>query len=278
VDKKPGRRRKLVWWLGGAAIGVVALAGAGPFIYIHLIEGSAAPKLALPGHKSTSAKTGSGVVVDSPGISGTWSVGSGSVAGYRVQEVLIGQAATAVGRTSSVSGHLAINAAMLTSATFSVNMATVESDQSQRNAQFDGRIMDVAKYPIATFTLTTPVSLGSIPAIGKVVDVKATGNLSMHGVTRPLTLTIQAERETSTTMDVLAHSSVLFSDWDIQNPSVGGFVTTANRGTLEVLLHLTEGSSSGTVTTTTTLGSGSSTGGPVTIPSTTVPPLSVRGN
>jgi polyisoprenoid-binding protein YceI len=34
-------------------------------------------------------------------------------------------------------------------------MDTIHSDKSERDAQFDGRIMDVAQYPTGTFTLTS---------------------------------------------------------------------------------------------------------------------------
>ena len=44
-------------------------------------------------------------------------------------------------------------------ASFSVPMDTIHSDKSQRDAQFDGRIMDVAQYPTGTFTLTSPIDL-----------------------------------------------------------------------------------------------------------------------
>jgi polyisoprenoid-binding protein YceI len=124
-------------------------------------------------------------------------------------------------------------------ATFTVQMASVVSDKSQRNAQFDGRIMDVATYPTSTFRLTKPVALDSIPAVGKTVEVSATGDLTMHGVTKTLTIELSAERVPSG-IDVLGDADILFSEWNIVNPSVGGFVTTANHGTLEVLLHLTK--------------------------------------
>jgi polyisoprenoid-binding protein YceI len=265
------------WALIGAAV-VVVLAVGGPFLYIHLIEGTAAPKLALPKNTTTTASGSSTASTAAVGINGTWSVGSGSVAGYRVDEVLIGQHATAVGRTSSVTGHLTLSGADLTAATFSVAMDTVKSDQSQRNAQFDGRIMDVSQFPTATFTLSKPVSLGSVPAVGTAVHLTASGELKLHGVTKPITLTISAERTSTTELDVLADGTVVFAHWNISNPSIGGFVTTANQGTLEVLLHLSLGAASPSGTTTTTIGVGASTGGgPPTIPSTTVPPLNIGG-
>ena len=42
-------------------------------------------------------------------------------------------------------------------------------------------------------------------------------------------------------IDALADIPIPFAEWNISNPSIGGFVTTADSGTLEVLLHLTQG-------------------------------------
>jgi polyisoprenoid-binding protein YceI len=114
-------------------------------------------------------------------------------------------------------------------------MATVVSDKSQRNAQFDGRIMDVSSYPTGTFTLTKPIALGTLPAVGVIKSYSATGNLTLHGHTRSVTFTLNAER-TATTIEVQGSIPVLFSDWGISNPSIGGFVTTQDNGLLEFLL------------------------------------------
>ena len=77
--------------------------------------------------------------------------------------MLLGQNATAVGRTTSVTGHLTIAATAVTAAAFSVPMDTVHSDKSERDGQFDGRIMDVSQYPTGTFTLTSPIDLAPCP-------------------------------------------------------------------------------------------------------------------
>jgi hypothetical protein len=95
----------------------------------------------------------------------------------------------------------------------------------------------------------------------------------MHGVTKSVSFPVTAERVGSG-IDVLADISITFSDWDIANPSVGGFVTTASTGTLEVLLQFTQGSGNPASTTSGTSGSVGG-GGPVRVPSTTVPPLRV---
>ena len=59
--------------------------------------------------------------------------------GYRVKEVLFGQSTTAYGRTSAVTGSLTVSGAKATAATFSADLTTVASDQSRRDAQFQGR-------------------------------------------------------------------------------------------------------------------------------------------
>jgi polyisoprenoid-binding protein YceI len=273
-EKKPRRRNKWVWWLGGTAVMAVLLAVGGPFVYIHLIEGPPPAKLALPSSGSAS------VAATSPGasgVAGTWHVGTGSLSGYRVSEVLLGQKTTAVGRTSDLSGSITISATTVTSGSFTVSVATVKSDQSQRNAQFNSaRIMDTVTYPTATLVLTRPIPLGTIPTVGSVHRYPASGRLTMHGVTRPVSFTVEAHR-TAAGVYVLADIPITFADWHIANPSIGGFVTTADTGTLETLLVLTTAAGNPSAAGQTPTTSTPVSGGPVTVPSTTTPALGVSG-
>jgi polyisoprenoid-binding protein YceI len=266
------KRRRLVVAVVGVVVVVLLAAILGPYVYIHFIEGPAPAKLELPKSSATTS-TSQGTSAISSSLEGTWNVGAGSQAGYRVQEVLVGQNATAVGRTTKIWGSMTISGSTVTKASFTVDMASVVSDQSQRNARFDGPIMDVSQYPTATLTLSAPIDLGTIPADGTVEHYNATGDLDMHGVTKSVSFPVTAERVGSG-IDVLADISITFSDWDIANPSVGGFVTTASTGTLEVLLQLTQGAGNPVSKSSGSAGSVGG-GGPVTVPSTTVPPLRV---
>ncbi|MGD0062742.1 MAG: YceI family protein [Streptosporangiaceae bacterium] len=239
-------------WLIAGIIVVVVLAVGGPFLYIHFFNGSTPAALSLPtasGSAATSsagsaaAGTATASTAASGSLAGGWSAGSGSVVGYRVNEVLVGQNTTAVGRSTSVTGHLTISGTTATAATFSVAMDTVHSDKSQRDAQFDGRIMDVSKYPTGTFTLSTPINLAPLPATGVIKSYTAQGKLTLHGSTRAVTFTLTAERGTkdgAAQIEVAGHIPVLFSDYNIQNPSLGGFVTTQDNGLLEFLLVFTK--------------------------------------
>jgi polyisoprenoid-binding protein YceI len=244
---------------------LVVLGVGGPFVYIHFFNGSTPAALSLPAASSSAsgpsspggtataatatggtasggtatASTAAGNTTTGGALAGTYSAGSGSVVGYRVNEVLLGQSTTAVGRTTSVTGHLTIAGTTATAATFSVPMDTVHSDKSQRDAQFDGRIMDVAQYPTGTFALTSPIDLAPLPATGVIKSYTATGKLTLHGATRTVTFTLTAERGTAkdgAQIEVVGHIPVLFSDYNVQNPSVGGFVTTQDHGLLEFLL------------------------------------------
>ena len=237
------RPRHWLRWLLIAIAGLVVLAAAGPFVYIHFFNSTPAALSLSPGNTTTGtqASTGTGQSASASGgtstgpVAGSWTVGSGSIVGYRVNEVLLGQNATAVGRTSEVTGHLTIAGSTVTAAAFTVPMATVHSDKSQRDAQFDGRIMDVSQYPTGTFTLTSPIDLAPLPAGGVIKDYTAHGRLTLHGTTRAVTFTLTAERKGSQ-IEVSGDIPVLFSDYDIANPSFAGFVTTQDHGLLEFLL------------------------------------------
>jgi polyisoprenoid-binding protein YceI len=241
------RPRHWLRWLIGAIAAAAVLAAAGPFIYIHFFNSAPAalslsPSSSGVASSSSSASSTAAANTSSTGsVAGTWTVGSGSVVGYRVNEVLLGQNATAVGRTTSVTGHLTIAGGTATAASFSVPMATVHSDKSQRDAQFDGRIMDVSQYPTGTFTLTSPIDLAPLPSAGAVKSYTAHGKLTLHGTTRAVTFTLTAERVGSQ-IKVAGDIPVLFSDYNIQNPSFAGFVTTQDHGQLEFLLVFSKAS------------------------------------
>jgi polyisoprenoid-binding protein YceI len=248
---RPTPRPKLRWkrWLLGSIAIVVALVVGVPFAYIHFIEGSAPAALTLSsGTSGTTATTSSGnttggsasaATSTATSVDGTWTVATGSIAGYRVGETLFGQSATAVGRTTAITGSITLSGTSVTAGSFTADLTKVNSDKSQRDSQFQGRIMDTAKYPTATFTVTGPIQLGTIPADGTTVTKQATGNLTLHGTTKAVTVTVTAKRS-GTTIQVAGSIPVIFADYNIPNPTFAGVVTTQDHGTLEFLLDFTQ--------------------------------------
>jgi polyisoprenoid-binding protein YceI len=236
-------RRHWILVLVGGIVAVVAAVVAVPFIYIHVIEGKQPAALTLADTPGASASVRAGAAARATAAAGstdgTWKVGTGSAAGYRVHETLAGQSTTAVGRTASVTGSLTISGTSVTTATFTVQMATVKSDRDQRDGQFAGRIMDTSQYPTGTFTLTKPITLSSIPAVGATITATATGNLTLHGTTRSVTFPVSAKR-TAAAIAINGDITIAYADYGIANPSFGGFVSVGDSGTIEFLLVTTK--------------------------------------
>jgi polyisoprenoid-binding protein YceI len=158
--------------------------------------------------------------------------------GYRVTEVLFGQHTQGVGRTTKVTGSLSLAGAAITAAEFTVDMTTLKSDEDNRDRKFQGEIMQTSTYPAATFTITKPIELGSVPADGTQITASATGDLTLHGVTKSVTLEVKTQRN-GNIVDVLGSTNVKFADYKINNPS-NGAVTTEDNGTIEFLLTFTK--------------------------------------
>ncbi len=231
------RSRRWARWIAGALVVVVAVVLGGTFVYIHFISGPAPAQLSLKSPATgagSSPSAGSSAAATTP-LAGTWHVAAGSIVGYRVNEVLFGQDNIAVGRTGDIAGQLTIGGTTVTAGRFTVQMNAIKSDQSQRDAQFRGRIMDTAAYPTGTLILTRPMALAPIPATGVIKTYAASGNLTLHGHTRPVTFALSAERA-SAGIEISGSIPILFADWDIPNPSFGSLITTQNHGVLEFLL------------------------------------------
>jgi polyisoprenoid-binding protein YceI len=197
---------------------------------------SAAPPSADP----TTASTGS--------LDGTWTVDptigsfsdfSGSFAGYRVQEVLVGiGAATAVGRTPDVTGSVVITGTTVTEASFQVDLRTLRSDSSARDGQLRRQGLETDRFPTATFTLGEPIELGSVPAVGAIVRVEAVGDLALHGTTKRVTFPLEARLEADGTITVTGSLEVDFADFGMTAPQSFRVLSVEPRATIELQLHL----------------------------------------
>ena len=228
--------RRLAAWAAGAVITLAVLVVGGTWLYIHVIEGPAPAPLSLRPSASGASLNPSASPAAAGPLTGTWTVARDSVAGYRVNEILAGQRNVAVGRTSAITGHLTISGTTVTAASVSVAMDTIKSDQSERDVQFNGRIMQTATYPAGTLTLSAPIRLGDLPASGGVRAYRVSARLTLHGQTRPVTFSLQAER-TASGIEASGDIPVVFADFGISNPGFAGFVTVQNHGLLEFLVR-----------------------------------------
>ena len=216
-------------------VALVIAVPAGTYAYIHWISDDAPARLSVD-----TADPSRTTVPLSGGIDGTWAPhASSSQVGYRVNEVLFGQSKAAVGRTSDVTGSMVITGATVSKVSLVADMTTVSSDEGRRDAQFQGRIMDTARYPTATFELTSPITLPSADAT--TADATATGDLTLHGTTRSVTFDLSARR-TGGKVAVSGTIPIVFADYGIPNPTFGP-VSTEDHGELEFLVSFTKQSS-----------------------------------
>jgi polyisoprenoid-binding protein YceI len=229
------RPRKLWIGLGLAAVVAVAAAGAGLWYVLIGPSGPAAVDSAPPVIPSAA-------VAAPASLDGTWNVvdnlgsmsdGSATFAGYRVQEQLVGLGGhTAVGRTPTVTGSLILAGSQVTQVSVTVDMTGLVSDDSFRDGQLRRQAIETDKFPTATFESTQPIDLGSVPAEGRTVTVDATGNMTLHGVTRTVTLSLQARREGGI-IAVTGSTPIVFSDWSIQRPTSFSVLSVDDHGTME---------------------------------------------
>lgn len=185
---------------------------------------------------ATSTTGGGGSAAGEPGsVDGDWRITSGSQAGYRVLEDRIGGLANinAVGRTDEVTGGFHVDGTTVTDVEVVVDVASIRSDSSLRDGRFRDSIMDVSEFPTATFR-ASELQLAEVPADGATVSVPVTGELTLRGVTREVTTTLEVRR-TGDQVQVLGSIPVTFADFGIETPSPPG-LSVRDEGTVEFLV------------------------------------------
>ena len=229
----------------GAVIALLVIGGAAG-TYAYFFSGlRSAPKalaLASPSPSATPAADAT------PGaVSGNWTVGSGSVVGYRVREQFVGQSSPheAVARTSDVTGSVAIakRAAGLTAddLNFSAQVATLKSVDSVAGYNVANRdrivsgTLQVSRFPTASFQATS-VRLPAELASGQQVTVNVPGKLTVHGVTRDATATTTVQL-TGEKAQVAGNVKIDMTDFGVQPPQIG-FTNVESATTIEFQLVL----------------------------------------
>lgn len=151
---------------------------------------------------------------------GEWVVSSEgeTFVGYRVNEELLNVGVqTAVGRTSAVNGSLAFDGATITVVEIEADVTRLVSDDSRRDRALETRGLETATYPTASFSLTQPIALDAVPAEGDVITVDAVGELTIHGVTREVTIPLEGQR-TGGFVVVVGSIGIQFGDYEMVAP------------------------------------------------------------
>jgi polyisoprenoid-binding protein YceI len=237
-----------------AVLAVVALLAAGAYAAWYVFLRAAGPtavgetRVAVPSSAGASGPERSAGATGA--IAGTWSLDtsagsfddfSSSFVGYRVQEELAGIGGqTAVGRTPVVSGSLTIEGTTLRAAQVTADLTTLQSDDDRRDGQLQRQALETSAFPTATFELTEPIELPAAAASGAGFSVTATGNLTLHGVTREVEVPVQARLE-SGVIALAGSIEIAFADYEITPPSSFAVLSVDDQGVMELQLFFTRG-------------------------------------
>lgn len=235
---------------GATAVGLVILAIAGGAYAFYFSGLRTAPKaLTLTTTKSSpTAQTSQTTPASTAStLAGTWSVGSGSLAGYRVSEQFAGQSSTheAVARTSSVTGGFVAQQTsggyQLSGLKIAVQLTGLQSvDQvagfnvTQRDRIVQGSL-STGQYPDAVFQASS-VTVPSTIADGATVTLQIPGRLTIHGTTKDVVASVQAHT-TSSGLEAAGSIAITMTDFGISPPQVP-ITTVKPQVTIEFQIEL----------------------------------------
>jgi polyisoprenoid-binding protein YceI len=171
-------------------------------------------------------------------VDGRWEVTPllGSWVQYRVRERLAGALESdATGRTTEVEGTLRVAGSTVSDVRVEADLSTLVSDKGGRDERLQTDGLQTDTFPTATFVLTEPIELGSPPRKGETIRADATGDLTLHGVTRSVTIPLEG-RWDGEAIEVVGRLPIEFADYGITPPNVAGVVTVADKGRMELQL------------------------------------------
>src|SRR3954468_22132371 len=233
------RRRAAIGTL--VIVVLVAIAGAAGLWYFFSNHAPGTASIDQAANVAASADAGAGTGAFNGDANGTWtvdtSIGSYSDytstwAGFRVQEVLsnIGNN-TAIGRTPDVSGNLTLAGQSLTAVSMTVDLTSITSDQPRRDGPIQ-RTLATSTFPTATFQLTQPVSLPEAPAEGVTYNVTAIGGMTVHGVTQPVSVDLEAQLKNGVIV-ISGSTPFTFADYGMTAPQAPVVLSVDDHGTIE---------------------------------------------
>ena len=162
---------------------------------------------------------------------------TGNEARYRVREQLVGKDLPndAIGVTSGITGRLIVEPSgrvLRDSSRIVVNVATLKSDQTRRDGFLRRRTLQSDSFPTVTLVPSTFQGLSSAIPAGASRSFALTGDLTVHGVTRPTTWQVTARADGPAVVGT-ATTAFTFKDFALDQPRVPVLLSVADTIKLE---------------------------------------------
>ena len=165
----------------------------------------------------------------------------GSSASYSVNEQLagIGFPNDAIG-TTSLAGTFVIAAdgsIPAGSSKLTADLSKLKSDQDQRDGYVKNRTLETDKFPLAEFV---PTKISGIPTMipfqGQ-TGLQITGNLTIHGVTKEVTLQGYATFNRDGTIAGRAKTDFTFATFGLTKPSLARLMSVGDKISLDLVFR-----------------------------------------
>ncbi len=241
---------KLTQILVGAVAAIVvlgAVAAGGWWFFIREDAKLATNAPAIPTDLKTPAATSAGGTASA---TKTGSSASGSLtfkilsdrseAAYFADEKLasLPLPSTAKGSTKDITGQFQLTADGFDldasqPTTFTVNLKTLASDKSKRDARVQNQGLETSKYPTATFTATKVTGFDKSLAADAEQTLQMSGSLDLHGVKKDVVWEVKAKRD-GNLITALATLKFNFGDFNIPILNIANFVSVQDGVTLQV--------------------------------------------
>jgi len=149
---------------------------------------------------------------------------SASSAKYVVSEKLarLPVESDAVGETKEIGGDIYLTPngmATTNKSSFKVDLRNLKSDESLRDRFIRDNTLQASQFPFAEFAITAITGFPANYTEGTEVPVTIAGNMTIHGVTKPLSFTSKARRA-GTALTGIADADFKMSDFGISPPTV----------------------------------------------------------
>ena len=168
-------------------------------------------------------------------------VAEGSSASYKVNEQFVGISFPndAIGTSTGVSGtlNIAADGSIAPGSKLTVDLKGLKSDQDQRDNFVRTRTLETDKYPTAEFV---PNKISGIPTMipfqGQ-TGFELTGDLTVHGVTKPVTFRGYATFNRDGSINGRGQTSFTFANFGLNQPKIPRLMSVGDTITLDLVFR-----------------------------------------
>lgn len=179
-------------------------------------------------------------------LDGTWTVTDASETALVITETIGGVADHQVEGNTAVTGDVTIAGDEVTDASFTVDLTTLEFtdappgfDVANRARAMESTGLETGAFPEATFVLSEPIALPDGVDSGDPVTATATGDLTLHGVTKPITFDVEIVADGETfRLTPTEFIPIVLADYDMTVRAPGFVADIADEGSFDFTIVL----------------------------------------